>query len=41
MIDIISILDEIKKAPYREITVSTPHCGKIEFVVSQPGTRVQ
>lgn len=40
MIDISSLLDEIKKAPYKEITVSTPHSGHIEFVVREPGTKV-
>lgn len=40
MIDIVSLLDEIKKAPYKEITVSTPHSGHIEFVVRQAGVKV-
>lgn len=40
MIDIISLLDEIKKAPYKEITVSTPHSGHIEFVVKEAGAKV-
>ena len=40
MIDIISLLDEIKKAPYKEITVSTPHSGHIDFVVEDTGTKV-
>ena len=40
MIDIISLLDEIKKAPYKEITVSTPHSGHIQFVVKDAGVKV-
>ncbi len=40
MIDIISLLDEIKKAPYKEITVSTPHSGHIQFVVKDAGAKV-
>ncbi|MFP4084551.1 MAG: biotin attachment protein [Desulfonatronovibrio sp.] len=40
MIDIASLLDEIKKAPFKEITVSAPHSGHLEFVVKEPGTRV-
>ncbi len=40
MIDIISLLDEIKKAPYKEITVSTPHSGHIQFVIREAGTKV-
>lgn len=40
MIDIISLLDEIKKAPYKEITVTTPHSGHIEFVAREAGAKV-
>jgi hypothetical protein len=40
LIDIASLLDEIKKAPYREITVSTPHSGHIEFVLREAGAKV-
>ncbi|WP_028575878.1 hypothetical protein [Desulfonatronovibrio hydrogenovorans] len=40
MIDIISLLDEIKKAPFKEITVTTPHSGEIEFMVRQAGEKV-
>ncbi|WP_045215284.1 biotin attachment protein [Desulfonatronovibrio magnus] len=40
MIDTISLLDEIKKAPYKELTVSTPHSGEIEFVVNKAGVKV-
>ena len=40
MIDIVSLLDEIKNAPYKEITLSTPHSGHIEFVVRQAGVKV-
>ncbi|RQD67741.1 MAG: biotin attachment protein [Desulfonatronovibrio sp. MSAO_Bac4] len=40
MIDIISLLEEIKKAPYKEIEIVTPHSGKIEFVIQETGTKV-
>jgi len=40
LIDTMSLLNEIKKAPYREITVRAPHSGHIEFAVSETGTRV-
>ena len=31
MINISSLLDEIKASPYREIVISTPHTGKVTF----------
>ncbi len=40
MIDIMALLNEIKKAPYREITVSAPHTGRIEFAVKDTGIKV-
>ena len=39
--DIMSLLEELKKEPYTEITVSTPHTGQIEFVVREAGTMVK
>ncbi len=40
MIDITSLLEEIKKAPYKELTVFTPHSGRIEFALKEAGTTV-
>jgi len=41
LIDTISLLNEIKQAPYKEITVSAPHSGRIEFAVNQTGVKVK
>ena len=41
MLDISAVLEEIKASPYKEITVSAPHCGVITFPESlQPGASV-
>ena len=40
MINISALLDEIKASPYREITISAPHCGKISFENLCPGDGV-
>lgn len=31
MINISSLLDEIKASPYREIVIRTPHTGRVTF----------
>ncbi len=41
MLDIKTLLEDIKKAPYRELTVFAPHSGNIEFVLKDVGTKVK
>ena len=40
MINISELLEEIKASPYREITVRTPHTGRVTFAGLQPGQEV-
>ena len=40
MINISSLLDEIKASPYREIVISTPHTGKVTFAGIKQGDKV-
>jgi biotin carboxyl carrier protein len=40
MLDISKLLDEIKSSPYREITVASPHTGKITFAGIETGAHV-
>ncbi|MDR1660261.1 MAG: biotin attachment protein [Desulfovibrio sp.] len=40
MLDISRLLDEIKSSPYREITVTAPHTGKISFAEIEVGDHV-
>ena len=40
MINISELLEEIKASPYREITVKTPHTGRVTFAGLQPGQEV-
>lgn len=40
MQDISKLLEEIKAAPYREITITAPHCGKISFGDVKEGINV-
>lgn len=40
MMDISALLDEIKAAPFREIVIATPHCGRVSFASLQPGDSV-
>jgi biotin carboxyl carrier protein len=39
MIDVKSVLEEIKAAPYEEIVVKAPHTGIVNFEVKQTGAR--
>jgi biotin carboxyl carrier protein len=41
MLDISKLLDEIKSSPYREITITAPHTGKIAFAGIEPGDQVR
>ncbi|MDQ7032132.1 MAG: biotin attachment protein [Desulfonauticus sp.] len=38
--NISEFLDKIKENPYKEIVVKAPHCGYVEFVVTQKGVPV-
>lgn len=40
MINISELLEEIKASPYREITVSTPHTGRVTFAGLSQGQEV-
>lgn len=40
MIDVKELLRELREEPYEKIVIRAPHCGKVEFVVSAPGTKV-
>ncbi|MFZ5813211.1 MAG: biotin attachment protein [Thermodesulfobacteriota bacterium] len=40
MIDVKSVLEEIKAAPYEEIEIKAPHTGIVTFEVKTPGTKV-
>ncbi|WP_462325798.1 biotin/lipoyl attachment domain-containing protein [Desulfoplanes sp.] len=40
MLDIKSLLNELKKAPYEEISVAAPHCGILETIITETGQRV-
>lgn len=39
MIDISSLLDDIKAQPYREIVIAAPHTGTVAFAAVKPGDR--
>ncbi len=40
MIDVKTILEEIKAAPYEEIEITAPHTGVINFEITTPGVKV-
>ncbi len=40
MLNISDLLEQIKKTPYREITVSTPHTGVVSFAPIKAGDKV-
>ncbi len=40
MVDIRKLLDELKQAPYEEISVTAPHCGVMEILVQEVGAHV-
>lgn len=40
MLNISSLLDEIKKAPYREILIASPHTGRVTFADVNVGDEV-
>ncbi|MEF3697168.1 biotin attachment protein [Desulfolutivibrio sp.] len=40
MIDVKSVLEEIKAAPYEEIEIKAPHTGIVTFEVKAPGGKV-
>ena len=40
VLDIKNLLRELKEAPYEEISITAPHCGVVEIVVKETGTRV-
>jgi biotin carboxyl carrier protein len=40
LLNIKDLLQKLKEAPYEEISVKAPHCGIVETIVQQTGTRV-
>ncbi len=40
MIDISALLDEIKASPYRDIAITTPHCGLVRFLGGKVGDKL-
>ncbi len=38
--DTMALLNELKKAPYQEITITAPHSGRIEFLIKETGTKI-
>ena len=40
MLDITALLEEIKQHPYTDLSIKTPHTGKIEFSNLKEGDKV-
>ena len=40
MIDVKELLRELREEPYEKVVIRAPHCGRVEFVTSEPGARV-
>jgi biotin carboxyl carrier protein len=40
VVDVKTLLQELREEPYEKIVIRAPHAGTVEFVSSTPGTRV-